>query len=474
MKQALYRNYRPRSFKELVGQEHVTTTLQNAIKSGRISHAYLFTGPRGVGKTSAARILAHAANELPYDDETAHLDIIEIDAASNRRIDEIRDLREKVSIAPTGGKYKVYIIDEVHMLTREAFNALLKTLEEPPAHTIFILATTEAHKLPETIISRTQRFEFKPLPKAEMAKHLRQIAKNEKIDISQEALELLAEFGTGSFRDSISYLDQLSAGSDKISEEDVRRILGLPSAQTIEAIIKQIKAGDSAGIISSLDSLKEGSVDAAATAAAIAKQLRNSLTHNDGKPALMTLLKQLIDVPASARPYDLLEICLLEAALSFAPGSKPAETAEKKREAKSQPVAIAPKKIDQPAQPKPSAEFFDIACWPKVIDGTKQKAASLYTALKLADPQYSDSRLILKFKFPLHQKKINLSKNKDLVAKVIKELTGQDVLIECIVDKTAFSDVELPKLNPVSDNKPTVEQIRSISNIFGSAEVVET
>src|SRR3954469_978365 len=165
MEQALYRKYRPRGFDDAVGQPHITTTLARAIKAGKLSHAYLFTGPRGVGKTSIARILAHEINELPYTDESIHLDIIEIDAASNRRIDEIRDLRDKVHIAPTSAKYKVYIIDEVHMLTKEAFNALLKTLEEPPEHVIFILATTEVHKLPETIISRTQRFSFKPADK---------------------------------------------------------------------------------------------------------------------------------------------------------------------------------------------------------------------------------------------------------------------------------------------------------------------
>src|SRR3982751_4633112 len=176
MGQALYRKYRSKSFDDVVGQDHITKTLKNALSSGRISHAYLFTGPRGVGKTSVARILAHEVNDLPYTDESIHLDIIEIDAASNRRIDEIRDLRDKVHITPTSAKYKVYIIDEVHMLTKEAFNALLKTLEQPPAHCIFILATTEAHKLPETIISRTQRYTFKPVDLPKVVEHLRPIA----------------------------------------------------------------------------------------------------------------------------------------------------------------------------------------------------------------------------------------------------------------------------------------------------------
>src|SRR3982751_1342685 len=187
MGQALYRKYRSKSFDDVVGQDHITKTLKNALSSGRINHAYLFTGPRGVGKTSVARILAHEVNSLPYTDESIHLDIIEIDAASNRRIDEIRDLRDRVRIAPVSAKYKVYIIDEVHMLTREAFNALLKTLEEPPAHVLFILATTEAHKLPETIVSRTQRFEFKPVTTAKVAEHLTVIAKQESINITPGA-----------------------------------------------------------------------------------------------------------------------------------------------------------------------------------------------------------------------------------------------------------------------------------------------
>src|SRR6195952_5997700 len=192
MGQALYRTNRPKRLGDIVGQEHITKTLEQALKTGKISHAYLFTGPRGVGKTSIARILAHEINDIPYEDDSMHLDIIEIDAASNRRIDEIRELRDKVHTAPTSAKYKVYIIDEVHMLTKEAFNALLKTLEEPPDHVIFILATTEAHKLPETIISRTQRYSLRPVPEDQVVAHLKEIAKGEKIKIDEEALRVIA------------------------------------------------------------------------------------------------------------------------------------------------------------------------------------------------------------------------------------------------------------------------------------------
>jgi DNA polymerase-3 subunit gamma/tau len=474
MKQALYRNYRPRSFKELIGQEHVTATLQRALESGRISHAYLFTGPRGVGKTSAARILAHAANGLKYEDETTHLDIIEIDAASNRRIDEIRDLREKVAVAPAVGKYKVYIIDEVHMLTREAFNALLKTLEEPPAHTIFILATTESHKLPETIISRTQRFEFKPLPKDQMVKHLQKIAKKEGVDISAEALELLAEFGTGSFRDSIGYLDQLSAGGNKITADDVRHILGLPPDNIVKDIIDQVSSGDAGSIISSLDSLKETGVDAAAAAAAIARHIRKALVNKGTKRPLMELLKQLIDVPSSARPYDYLEICLLEAA-SESTDKQVAETPAKQApEPKSRQAVITTQKIAKPAPQPDKIIPFDVSLWPKVVDGSKEKAASLYTALRLAEPLYTDGKLILRFQFPLHKKKLDLAKNKDIVAALINELTGNDVTIECVVDKSAFKNRPEKVIKPAAEEKQGSDHINSIANIFGQAEVVET
>ena len=215
MSRALYRTYRSRSLDEIVGQSHITRILQRAIARGRIAHAYLLTGPRGVGKTSIARILAHEINGLPYTDESTHLDIIEIDAASNNSVEDIRDLRDKVQIAPTSSPKKIYIIDEVHMLSKSAFNALLKTLEEPPEHVVFILATTDADKLPATILSRVQRFNFRAISPRDAAKHLAFIAEQEKIAITPDALKLIAEQGKGSFRDSISLLDQLRSLSDE-------------------------------------------------------------------------------------------------------------------------------------------------------------------------------------------------------------------------------------------------------------------
>ena len=241
---ALYRKYRGLSFDDIVGQDHITGVLKSSIKNNRISHAYLFTGPRGVGKTSVARILAHEINGLDYKHEENHIDIIEIDAASNRRIDEIRDLREKSHISPISAKYKVYIIDEVHMLTKEAFNALLKTLEEPPAHVVFILATTEAHKLPQTIISRTQRHTFKPCDIDTGSKHLRHIAELEGIDITDEALRLIAKHGDGSFRDAIGLLDQVSSGKGPVQADDVRATLGLIDESEVSELLEAALSGN--------------------------------------------------------------------------------------------------------------------------------------------------------------------------------------------------------------------------------------
>ena len=305
MDRALYRKYRSKNLDEVVGQEHITETLKNSLKSGKISHAYLLSGPRGVGKTSVARILAHEFNNLKYEDENIHLDIIEIDAASNRRIDEIRDLREKVHITPTSAKYKVYIIDEVHMLTKEAFNALLKTLEEPPEHCIFILATTEAHKLPETIISRTQRFNFKPIPKTAAKTQLQKIAKAEKIKIDDDALELLAEYGEGSLRDIIGMLDQLSATGRPITEKEIRNLVGIPSLKAIDELIKAITDGNNQSALTVLDNLKDQAASPASVSKALARRLRQQLLEQkDNNRWLTGLLKELIYVSSSINPQE--------------------------------------------------------------------------------------------------------------------------------------------------------------------------
>ena len=236
---SLYRRYRPKKLDEIVGEEQVVTPLSNALKEGRISHAYLFVGPRGCGKTSVARILAHEVNGFDYELEDDYVDIIEIDGASNRGIDNIRELREKAAIAPTLGKYKVYIIDEVHMLTKEAFNALLKTLEEPPEHVIFIMATTDVYKVPITITSRAQTYTFKLADAKTMIEHLKAICEKEGIKISDDALQVIAKRGGGSFRDSLSLLDQISTLSkDEITKDLVVSATGLPEDEMVQNLLE--------------------------------------------------------------------------------------------------------------------------------------------------------------------------------------------------------------------------------------------
>ncbi len=238
MSKALYRKYRPTKLSDVVGQSQVTSVLENSLKEGKISHAYLFIGPRGTGKTSVARIFAHEINDFKYNIEDEYVDIIEIDGASNRGVDNIRELREKVLIAPTSGKYKVYIIDEVHMLTKEAFNALLKTIEEPPENVVFILATTDGYKVPPTITSRTQVFTFKLADFETMKTHLRKIANAENIKIEDVALGEVVRRGGGSFRDSLSLLDQISTlPGDNITLSIVENALGLPSGEKIKSLI---------------------------------------------------------------------------------------------------------------------------------------------------------------------------------------------------------------------------------------------
>jgi len=268
------RKYRPQTFDDIAGQSHVTTTLKNAISSGRVAHSYLFAGPRGVGKTTTARLLAKALNCDKGPTATpcnscasckeisggSSMDILEIDGASNRGIDEIRNLRDNVKFAPSRGRFKIYIIDEVHMLTQEAFNALLKTLEEPPAHVKFIFATTMAYKVPATIISRCQRFDFRRIASSVILKNLKEIVKSEKLNVNEEALALVAKYADGAMRDGQVLLDQIvSYSKGPVGADDVTKMLGLVSEDLLFEMSDKIKAKDASGALGMIsDIVNEG------------------------------------------------------------------------------------------------------------------------------------------------------------------------------------------------------------------------
>jgi len=316
--QVVARRYRPQRFAELVGQEHVARGLSGAIESGRIGHAYLFTGARGTGKTSAARIFAKAlecargpAGEPCNDCDACRaiaagqdVDVVEIDAASNRGIDEMRQLRQNVAVRPARGRFKIYIIDEVHMLTREAFNALLKTLEEPPAHVKFVLCTTEPEKLPITILSRCQRFDFTTVETAAIARRLAQIVVAEGADVSAEALHLIARRAAGSMRDSQSLLEQLlGAAAGPIGVDDVHAVIGTGREERIGALVAAVAARDAAAALAALDEALAGGADAGGVLDQLVAALRDCLLASVGAAAeLMTQGEGLgVDLPAVGR-----------------------------------------------------------------------------------------------------------------------------------------------------------------------------
>lgn len=291
MYQVLYRKYRPKVFSDVYGQEHVTSTLLNEIKENRISHAYLFTGSRGTGKTSCAKILAKAVNcENSVNGEPCNecevcrgldsgsiYDVVEIDAASNNGVDNIRDLREEANYTPSRGRYRVYIIDEVHMLSTGAFNALLKTLEEPPAHVIFILATTEVHKLPATILSRCQRFDFKRIQPETMAKRLMQVAGYENLDLTEEGAILISRIADGGMRDALSILDQCAGRNQKIDEKLVSEVAGIAGRESLYELSDAICNKNGGNALNVISKLHANSYDMERLCVEMINHLRNFL-----------------------------------------------------------------------------------------------------------------------------------------------------------------------------------------------------
>lgn len=455
MSQALYRKYRSKSLQEIVGQEHITHVLLSSLSSNRITHAYLLTGPRGVGKTSIARILAHEINKLPYDG-TSYLDIIEIDAASNNGVEDIRDLRDKATITPVSAAYKVYIIDEVHMLSKPAFNALLKTLEEPPAHVVFILATTEVHKLPDTILSRTQRFHFRAIEPKVMTDHLKQIAKKEKIAISQAALELIAYRAKGSFRDGISLLDQLrTIDAKEITPEHVARSLGIAEIGAITDLADAIISQNLTRVVELVTQLESEGVSAVITADQLSTELKSRIIDH---PEVINIIESLIDVGRSFDPQLKLLAITSGAAVKQVEQkpktvnltAKPHDTvvatieAPKQKHAKTKDTPqhtdknTSSKNNKSPESTKKTyPEHID---WAHVLEKVRVKHPALYGVIHKAEATYQNHILSLHFSYALHKKKVDDSKYRQSLTEVLIELYKSSPDIVTTNGKKAPSD----------------------------------
>lgn len=460
--QALYRRHRSMSFDELVGQEHITELLKAAVTNGTFSHAYLFTGQRGTGKTSAARILAHAINDLPYNSTTNHLDIIEIDAASNRRIDDIRDLREKVFIAPVSAKYKVYIIDEVHMLTGESFNALLKTIEEPPAHAVFILATTELHKVPATIVSRTQRFHFRPVSTEKVAEHLATIATKEKIDIDKEALQLIAEHGGGSFRDSISLLDQVGGLEKHIDAALVESILGRARSTEIEQLISSLEKSDQISVHTQLRAMTANGTSPVTLAEQLVATL---LLHPKPGKSWYELTEKLLSISKTHFPQLSLANILLGFTATEDIKSSRATTPEHHSKHADNNMHPKPKTPINPSTQEPvvkeapehvkkeraQEERIDVQPeaamtgefdWDVILAAVKKTNPALFAVLSRAQSAFRDNTLTLSFQYALHRKKLEQAQYRTQLSRAIQDVLGinPSVVIDGATPQLAHDD----------------------------------
>lgn len=482
MSQALYRKYRSLKLKDVLGQDHVTNILERALDKGRIAHAYLLSGPRGTGKTSIARILAHEINQLPYTKESNHIDIIEIDAASNTGVDDIRSLREKSRIAPVSAKYKVYVIDEVHMLSKNAFNALLKTLEEPPEHVVFILATTDADKLPATILSRVQQYHFHPIASPVIAAHLIDIAKQEGIELTKEAADMIAERSNGGFRDSISLLDQLSSLADKDTPIDADLItasLGLPSTKIIENILDAYQAGKASDILVAVKASEDAGIDTMSLVNQLLRATRSRLTSN---PELVRLIGELVKISANSYPDINLLVALLPVApvqpaaphrTSVAPlraaqpkpvTINPSETIEATKLAAAVMPAPAPAKpapkvpvkataeIKPPVEPKqktartepirPISEFE----WEPFAAAAKEQSIGLYSLLAKCGHEIGTNQLKIYGGTSFTKKKLEDPKNMQIIGGIISNTYGDDVEVQIISGTKPPADDKLAAL----------------------------
>lgn len=534
----LARKWRPQTFEDIIGQEHVTTTLRNAIKNNRLAHAYLFAGPRGVGKTTAARILAkavnciqgpteHPCNECSFCREitaSRSIDVSEIDGASNRGIDEIRELRESVQYTPAQGRRRVYIIDEVHMLTKEAFNALLKTLEEPPSHVMFIFATTEAAKVPATIMSRCQRFDFRRIATADMVAYLDARLRTESIAADEESLFLIAQKSEGSLRDAISLLDQMiSYVGDNITAADVRQVLGLVDAALYFKAVDLFSAKDAAGALTLLEEVVSGGYDiqeftlgltnhlrrllyisagaAEAVLSALPREGRKQYLEQAGRfdyRDLTRMLRILMEVEAvlrrSSQPKLLLELafirlCSLDATVAIEDlvqklnggGQLPEKPAEGQGQ---DPVSGQQVKIKEAAdlyrqteegerKVKSVASGDDIhQLWDSLLTEVKAQNMILGNCLEAARPVgLSDGTFILNFSGPQAKFSITKLENRQyqmLVEEQLARLCGEKLRLVCRLEEVGpqVTAVRTTREEEMARKRREAESIPQVKNFL--------
>ncbi len=491
MTQAYYRKWRPQTWDQIVGQEHIVTTLRNAVAAERAAHAYLFAGPRGTGKTSSARLLAKAVNCLAEElserpcNQCEHceavnrghfLDLIEIDAASNTSVDDVRDLRDKINFSPNQGRYKVYIIDEVHMLSTAAFNALLKTLEEPPGHAIFILATTEIHKIPATVLSRCQRHEFRSIPVSDILGHLEEVAEAEDLTVEGEALSLIARQATGSLRDAVSLLDQLAATSPEVSIAMAQSVLGTATGESILEMVDALLAKDPAAGLDRIHETLDAGSDPRQFARQIVDYLRNLLLVRMGNadqvdvgselrahmakhaqafqvPALLAVIRNFNHAASAGRntwqPALPLEMAFVESLEVAAVDESPPE-AEPARKAPTTPegaserppeVAVAPEPTPAPKADSTESEPVTDSLpqsvakrWEQILKLVREQNPQTQALLNSCRPLgVKGSALVLGFNGEFAKSKMESGENVALFQQAMEQVVGQAMPVLCIV-----------------------------------------
>ena len=464
MSLALYRKYRSKSFDDVVGQDHITKTLKKSVDSNNFSHAYLLTGLRGVGKTSIARIFAAYVNGIKYEEAENNPDIIEIDAASNRKIDEIRDLREKVNIAPSNLKYKVYIIDEVHMLTREAFNALLKTLEEPPAHCILILATTDYHKLPETIVSRCIRFSFRAISDKDIKTRLSKIASKENININDQALQRIVENSGGSLRDAITVLDQARNISNEVSAGDIELLLGLANNKQLLDLFESLRSRSTQAVIDNIDKIKDSGASPDQVMSQFGRLLRSKILASEAPlDEYSDLLTEMMKIYDYADKWLAFEVCILKHLSQFSSATDTVDIQVLQEPPQEQEIEADTEVVIEDISDKTSGEA---SLWQSILGDLKKTNSTLYGVARMAEAEVNGNVLELRLKFNFHKKQLDIKQNRLKIMDIAIKHNADIESINTIAIKEETSDENSKKYDSSKD-------ISNISNVFGSAEMLE-